>query len=306
MKIRKRIEYLAKKYSGKKIIIFGVNDFLTKIFSNYDLSSLNIVAICDYSPDKKSFFGHDLISINGLNEFNFDAIFVISKDFYRAFDSIEQALQGSAKRSQIKIEPFIRKKVENQLLTNFIMKGLFILFNPVEWVKFILITISFLGSFYIINKSDRTKKYNMLYHILTTQMYGNQVLRTALSIGANFYGSGFSWVYGYTILKNNVCFNGMRITGRGMVTIGNYFHSGENCSIITQTHNYDNGLSIPYDATSVYKNVEIADFVWLGSNVTILPGTKINDGAIIQAGSVVHGEIPAWAIVGGQPAKVFQ
>ena len=40
-------------------------------------------------------------------------------------------------------------------------------------------------------------------------------------------------------------------------------------------------------------------------NVLILPGTHIGEGAIIQAGSVVHGYIPALAIAGGNPAKVF-
>ncbi len=38
----------------------------------------------------------------------------------------------------------------------------------------------------------------------------------------------------------------------------------------------------------------------------ILPGTKIGEGAIIQGGAVVHGEIPPYAIAGGNPAKVFK
>ena len=63
--------------------------------------------------------------------------------------------------------------------------------------------------------------------------------------------------------------------------------------------------AIPYDETFKYKDVVIGDFVWIGSNVTILPGTTIGEGAIIQAGAVVHGEIPPCAIVGGNPAKDF-
>ncbi|MBR5589795.1 MAG: 2,3,4,5-tetrahydropyridine-2,6-carboxylate N-succinyltransferase, partial [Phascolarctobacterium sp.] len=39
---------------------------------------------------------------------------------------------------------------------------------------------------------------------------------------------------------------------------------------------------------------------------TILPGTHIGEGVIVQAGAVVHGEIPPYAIVGGNPAKVFK
>ena len=45
--------------------------------------------------------------------------------------------------------------------------------------------------------------------------------------------------------------------------------------------------------------------MWIGTNVIILPGTHIGEGAIIQAGAVVHGEIPPMAIAGGNPAKVF-
>ena len=53
------------------------------------------------------------------------------------------------------------------------------------------------------------------------------------------------------------------------------------------------------------KSVKIDDFVWIGQRVTVLPGTVIGEGAIVQAGAVVHGKIPAMSIVGGNPAKPF-
>jgi acetyltransferase-like isoleucine patch superfamily enzyme len=65
------------------------------------------------------------------------------------------------------------------------------------------------------------------------------------------------------------------------------------------------GEAIPYDKTYVVKPVTIGSCVWVGAYVILLPGTTIGDGAIIQAGSVVHGEIPPLAIAGGNPAKVF-
>ena len=52
--------------------------------------------------------------------------------------------------------------------------------------------------------------------------------------------------------------------------------------------------------------IVIEDNVWLGNRVIILPGTHIGEGAIIQAGSVVVGEIPKYGIAGGHPAKVFK
>ena len=90
------------------------------------------------------------------------------------------------------------------------------------------------------------------------------------------------------------------------MTIGSYFHSGIECMIITQNHDYNDGEMIPYGPGYSYKEVVIEDFVWLGRRVTILPGTHIGEGAIIQAGAVVHGEIPPYAIAGGNPAKVFK
>ena len=108
-----------------------------------------------------------------------------------------------------------------------------------------------------------------------------------------------------TVIGDHCNFNGMRIMGGGKVSIGNYFHSGVECMILTENHNYE-GDEIPYDSTYVTKDVKIGDFVWLGIRVIILPGTEIGEGAIIQAGSVVHGKIPPYAIAGGNPAVVFK
>lgn len=117
--------------------------------------------------------------------------------------------------------------------------------------------------------------------------------------------NGRSAVTRNTYLGSNVNFNGIRITGGGKVKIGDNFHSGPECLIICQNHNFDNGEKIPYDDTYVYKDVIINDNVWLGSRVIILGGVTIGEGAIIQAGSCVVGDIPAYAIAGGHPAKAF-
>lgn len=91
-----------------------------------------------------------------------------------------------------------------------------------------------------------------------------------------------------------------------MVRIGNYFHSGKNCHIITHAHNYDCGLFIPYDDKDYNKDVTIGDCVWFGEGVTILGGVSIGEGAIIQAYSTVVSDIPECGIAGGHPAKVFR
>ena len=63
---------------------------------------------------------------------------------------------------------------------------------------------------------------------------------------------------------------------------------------------------IPYDESYVYKTVVIGDNVWLGNRVTIVGDVTIGEGVIVAAGSVVCKDVPDYAIVGGNPAKVIK
>lgn len=135
--------------------------------------------------------------------------------------------------------------------------------------------------------------------------YPIRIRNQAASCGENLYVGGKSYVTSNTYIGKNVNFNGMAISGDGEVKIGDYFHSGSGCQIITSFHNYE-GSAIPYDSTYVSKSVTIGDCVWLGNNVIILGGVSIGEGAIIQAGSVVCKDIPPYAIAGGHPAVLFK
>lgn len=110
---------------------------------------------------------------------------------------------------------------------------------------------------------------------------------------------------GSIILGNNNNFNGITIYGDGGLTIGDNFHSGKECKIITQNHNFK-GSEIPYDSTFIKKPITVGDNVWIGDNVIILPGSVIEEGAIIGAGSVVRGKIEKYAITIGNPAIVVK
>lgn len=136
--------------------------------------------------------------------------------------------------------------------------------------------------------------------------YTSKVKHSAAKAGENLRVNNRSLVNSSTYLGRNVNFNGMEIIGNGKVTIGDNFHSGRGCLIITENHNYDGGRYIPYDDKSIIKDVVIEDNVWIGERVIILGGAHIEEGAIIQAGSVVVGHIPACSIAGGHPAKVFK
>lgn len=49
--------------------------------------------------------------------------------------------------------------------------------------------------------------------------------------------------------------------------------------------------------------IVVEDDVWIGSNVVLLDGAVVRQGAVIAAGSVVRGEVEAYAIFGGVPAR---
>lgn len=147
----------------------------------------------------------------------------------------------------------------------------------------------------------KRKLYKRIYSYLCTKyMYYK-----ACEVGEGSKANTLIKVTGNTYIGEHSNFNGMTIQGKGRVTIGNYFHSGQDIHIITDVHNYE-GEAIPYDATDIVKDVVIDDFVWIGSRVIILGGVRIGEGAIIQAGAVVVNDIPPYAIAGGNPAKVFK
>ena len=54
------------------------------------------------------------------------------------------------------------------------------------------------------------------------------------------------------------------------------------------------------------RKVVIGNDVWIGQNATILPSVSIGNGAVVGAGAVVTKDVPDYAIVGGNPARVIR
>lgn len=151
----------------------------------------------------------------------------------------------------------------------------------------------------------------MLHLILKIRKFAKRKVYTFLatrkfySYGKELRVNGKCNFSGKITIGNYCNFNGMRINGYGEVFIGDYFHSGIECMIITSNHNYG-GAMLPYDETMLLKHIKIGNCVWLGNRVTIVGNVTIGDGAIIAAGSVVVKDVPRCAIVGGNPAKIIK
>lgn len=88
------------------------------------------------------------------------------------------------------------------------------------------------------------------------------------------------------------------------VFIGNHVMIAPNVTITTATHSLSkierrgNG--------GVASEIHIEDDVWIGCNVSIMPGVRIGEGSVIGAGSVVTKDVPANSLVFGVPGKVIR
>lgn len=54
------------------------------------------------------------------------------------------------------------------------------------------------------------------------------------------------------------------------------------------------------------QNTVVGSDAWVGANALILSGRRIGDGAVVAAGAVVTRDVPPYAIVGGNPARVIR
>lgn len=152
------------------------------------------------------------------------------------------------------------------------------------------------------------KKCFALNHMEPDDPCRNDIMQSLVS-GYNpyvFIEEGFHCVFG-----KNIHFQGMAMINcnctfldSNIITIGDRTLIGPGCSLICTNHAIDAEERLK----GVFHNegITIGNKVWLGANVTVLPGVKIGDRTVIGAGSVVTKDIPSDVIACGNPCKVVR
>ncbi|MGP5023494.1 CatB-related O-acetyltransferase [Glutamicibacter arilaitensis] len=77
-------------------------------------------------------------------------------------------------------------------------------------------------------------------------------------------------------------------------TMMNTFSADHGVQARLTKYNYDRG------------QINIGNDVWIGENVTLSHGISIGDGAIVASNATVTKDVPAYAVVGGLPARVLK
>ncbi|TQS70787.1 acyltransferase [Rhodobacteraceae bacterium] len=134
---------------------------------------------------------------------------------------------------------------------------------------------------------------------------GAVVLCDTLCLGAR------SWIAAQALLRGDLAFGDDCSVNpyaclSGKITIGNDVRIASHATLVGFDHGTQQ-TDVPIRSQPlVSQGIDIGDDVWIGANAVVLDGARIGNGAVIAAGAVVRGHIPAMAVAGGVPARVLK
>ena len=139
----------------------------------------------------------------------------------------------------------------------------------------------------------------ILSHTLRNWIY--KIFGIKIDRGSTIHTGGmFFNPKGIEIGKDSIIGNGVFLDGRGKIRIGDHVDMASDVMVYNSQHDVNDP-----EFKATVEDVEIADYVFIGPRVIILPGVKIGRGAVLAAGCVVSKDVSDYAIVAGVPAEVI-
>lgn len=94
---------------------------------------------------------------------------------------------------------------------------------------------------------------------------------------------------------------------QGTIHIGKYVMMAPNVKMYTHNHcTWDVTKPMCFQGYTPERPIYIGDDVWIGESAIILPGVHIGNGCVIGAGAVVREDVPDFAVVIGNPARIIK
>ncbi|AZG35543.1 MULTISPECIES: acyltransferase [Shewanella] len=127
-----------------------------------------------------------------------------------------------------------------------------------------------------------------------------------ISIGDQCMIAAEVFMHGPITLGNEVAINhGCSLDGgRNGIKIGSQTRIANNVTIYAFNHGMSPDTPV-YQQPATSKGVVIGQDVWIGAQAGIVDGVTIGDHAVIGMGCIVTKDVPHYAIVAGNPARVI-
>lgn len=138
-------------------------------------------------------------------------------------------------------------------------------------------------------------------HVIRQVLYRNVFKINIPSDSIIYWKCRFFNPGGVSIGHNSIIGNDGFLDGRNGIYINDNVNIGGEVRLYTEQHD----IRSP-DFASIGSPIHIEDYVYIGARVTILPGVKIGEGAVVASGAVVTKDVMPWTLVGGVPAKFIQ
>ncbi|BEL04420.1 hypothetical protein Q0Z83_026110 [Actinoplanes sichuanensis] len=132
-----------------------------------------------------------------------------------------------------------------------------------------------------------------------------EVQNDSLTFGDRTYVAAGAYLSGSLRAGRDCTINAYAVV-RGEIRLGDAVRIGAHTSILGFNHTFSDPDVEVFRQPVWSKGIAVGDDVWIGSHVVILDGVTVGDRAVIAAGAIVTKDVPAGAVVGGNPARVLR